>query len=300
MKVSRRGALQRHITNILVAGLIIVVLFAVYIEYFRNVIPEKSLESLIITIIYGVAIIEILGGFIYLYMVSSIQKEEAGTLRDLFRIVSYAILVVIILTRLGADVTSTLISAGFLGIILGLAAQSTISNFIAGVYLLSSKAFEPGDRVNIHTWQYTMVPQSYPHDKFIPGFYGTIKKIGILYTELTNDDGIPVYIPNNIVAQAMIINYHRATERFIKMQFDVDLDISFARLEPRVRRILKSNGIVNYTLNIEYLHSSLYVISIRVETEMRNVPRLKSKIYSDLLKFIHSHRHSHKHEEVRS
>ncbi len=251
-------------------------------------ITGRGMESIIASLLIGILAIEIVGVAVYAYFSRRIASEEAGPLRNLFRITAYIVLAIIILAELKVNITGILVSAGFLGIILGLAAQSTISNFIAGIYLLSSKAFEPGDNVIIHTWQYNLNPPSYPHDRFVPGFSGTIKSIGVLYTELTNEDKLPMLVPNSIVAQAMVINYHKAKEHMTKMQFDVDTRIRYVELEKRISALLRREKIADYRLDIDYLSKEIYVVTLRVRLNTRDRAEIRTALYSDILRYLNS------------
>jgi len=53
--------------------------------------------------------------------------------------------IMVILGMLGYDLTALLAGAGFLGIVVGLAAQSTLANFFAGMQLLADRPFKVGD-----------------------------------------------------------------------------------------------------------------------------------------------------------
>lgn len=278
----KRSALRRSLLNAITVAVISIVVF--YVALLLLKFSQTTINSLIWTLIYGVIFIEIIGLVIYLYFSSKVSHEEAGPLRDLFRIITYIILIIIILAELQVNLYGLLVSAGFLGIVLGLAAQSTIANFIAGIYLLSSDAFETGDHVIIHTWQYNLQPATYPHDRFVPGFTGIIKSIGILYTELTNEEHIPVYVPNNIVAQAMVINYKRAKDHMSRIQFDIDIRIKFTTVEEIVKAVMKKNKISAYRIDIEYLINNLYVITIHVKIDDEEKPKLKTEVYTALIK----------------
>ncbi len=235
---------KRRIFDMLVVFLILIVAFFLVLIHFQ--ISGRRIDTIFESVIIGILLIEICGILVYYYFMKSVAQEEAKPLRSLFRIISYMILIVVILSELNVNVTGILVSAGFLGIVLGLAAQSTLSNFISGVYLLSSKAFEPGDRVIIQTWQYSMMPPTYPHDKFIPGFAGMIKSIGVLYTELKSeeksDEGSIMLVPNNIVAQALVINYHRENKMMTKLQFDVDIKTDYKTIRKKIEKAIRRYG----------------------------------------------------------
>lgn len=276
-----------------VADIFIIILVAIIVIYTLLIyegIAGANERLVFETLLLGIVIIELLGVLTYVYFAKRIDKEEAGPLRNLFRVLAYMILIVILLVELNINVTGLLVSAGFLGIVVGLAAQSTLANFISGIYLLTSQAFEPGDSVIIHTWQYTLNPPSYPHDKFVPGFSGVIKSIGVLYTEMTNEEHLPMLVPNSIVAQALLINYHRAKEHMTRIQFDVDIRISFGDIDKLIRRVMSRNKtkVENYRINIDYLNNNLYVVTIHAKVDEADRQYVKTQVYNELLRYLNN------------
>ena len=267
--------------------LLIVAIYALLV--YLRILPIEGTLNIIVAIIGGAVAIEVMAWIVYAYFARNIVKEEAESLHNLFRIIAYMILLFLILSIVVGGIKNLIgsaVIAGFLGIVFGLAVQTTLSNFIAGIYLLASKSFETGDRVTIHTWQYGMQPQSYPHDRFVPGFSGVIKNIGVLNTEVTNDEGIPIFIPNNIVAQALIINHHKAKTRYITLQFDVALDIPFKKLKEVIDSTMKRKRIKGYKANIEYLHSQLYVVTLHLNMGAIDIKDLKSDIFNEIILFL--------------
>ncbi len=273
---------KRYAPIVLIIAVAIFAALYVLTRYL-NIAPASSQEAALSAII-GILGIELIGLILYYALRVSVKEEEASTLRNLFRVVGYSILIIFMFSLLSINVTGLLLTTGFLGIVLGLAAQSTLSNFISGVYLLSSKTFEPGDRVVLHTWQYTMQPQSYPHDKFVPGFYGRIKNIGLLYTEMTNDEGVPVYMPNSIVSGALVLNYGRAGADHVNMLFDMPVTLPFETVKKHIVAVLKENRIKNYSVSMEYLHNNIYVVTVHMVCEFQDRRELRSEIYQRIVK----------------
>ena len=288
---ARQPAKKRHGLLLDFLAVLVILLVAAYVllTYF-SIIPGSVIGYAIATGIFGMIIVEVLARIVYYYMLGNVHKAESKTLSDITRILGFVLVLLIALyVVFGYQYLGGLfVSAGFLGIILGLAAQSTISNFIAGLYLLASNVLEPDDNVVIHTWQYNFQAQSYPHDKFVPGLSGSIEAIGVLYTKMINDEGIPVYVPNNMVVQALIINYHRAKEHMRKIQFDVDISVPFNRLEKIINDVLKKSNIDIFKVNLEYLHQTFYVVTVHVRLKERDMRPLKSAIFNELIKEIGS------------
>ena len=108
---------------------------------------------------------------------------------NMFSVIVSALAVVTVLAQFGFDVVSIVAGLGIVGIAVGFAAQSTLSNFIAGITLLIERPFRIGDWVTIN------------------GQDGKVVKIALRTTWLRTRDNIFAMIPNDSVASSDIINY---------------------------------------------------------------------------------------------
>ncbi len=111
---------------------------------------------------------------------------------NLFSVLTVTFAAVTVLSQFGFDVVSIVAGLGGIvgGIAVGFAAQSTLSNFIAGITLLIERPpFRIGDWVTIN------------------GQDGKVVKIALRTTWLRTRDNIFTMIPNDNVASSEIINY---------------------------------------------------------------------------------------------
>jgi small-conductance mechanosensitive channel len=106
----------------------------------------------------------------------------------IFAFISYAHLVPA-LAGLG---TAWLASAGILSVIIGLAAQNTLGNLIAGISLLLYRPFNVGDHLQV------TAPTGLET--------GLVESINLGYTLLKTDDNRRVVVPNSIMASQTHIN----------------------------------------------------------------------------------------------
>lgn len=133
-------------------------------------------------------------------------------LQSLIRVIIYLITVVIILAMFGADFTGlgTILAGAVAGISLSL--QDVISSFAYGIIILSTHEYKIGD--------YIMV-QGGPE--------GTIKKINLLTTVITTVPCETVYIPNNVIGKASVINTSVEPVRMNTIKFKIptatDIDL---------------------------------------------------------------------------
>lgn len=87
--------------------------------------------------------------------------------------------------------TTLLASAGVVSIIIGVAAQNTLGNLIAGFSLVLYRPFRIGDEIQINT------PKGLTT--------GTVHALSLGYTVLRDSEGQLVVVPNNIMSNTIII-----------------------------------------------------------------------------------------------
>ena len=101
--------------------------------------------------------------------IRTISQMLSSILRYLFLI----IVLLVILSILGVNVTSLLAGLGILTAVVGLAFQDMIKDFIAGVAIIAENQFCVGDTVILQA----------------DGFKGEVTNIGLKTTEVTDDKG---------------------------------------------------------------------------------------------------------------
>src|SRR5215469_4741926 len=88
--------------------------------------------------------------------------------------------------------TALLTGASIASVVIGLAAQSTLGNLVAGVAITLYRPFRLGDRLQVSAPTGTEV--------------GNVEMLSLGYTTLRTDDGRFVVLPNSIAASQVIIN----------------------------------------------------------------------------------------------
>jgi len=90
---------------------------------------------------------------------------------------------------LGTAIASLFVAAGFASIVIGLAAQSTLSNLIAGITISLSQPFKLNDAV------------------VFKGDFCFVEDIRLMYTVLRTWDNRRLMVPNSIIQSDVVINY---------------------------------------------------------------------------------------------
>ena len=120
---------------------------------------------------------------------SKLEKAAHSLIKTLARTVMYVLLILIIASSVGINVTGIVALASVLTLAVSLALQNMLANVIGGFTLLYTHPFGSGDFVEI------------------AGQSGTVQEVGMAYTKLVTPDNKLVSIPNSAVVAAQIVNY---------------------------------------------------------------------------------------------
>src|ERR671914_552523 len=146
-----------------------------------------------------------------------LPPEAVTRYRVLRRSVTTAIVFVGILSALlvvpqvRAIAGGLLASSALLGLVIGLAAQRPLANFVAGVVIAFTQPLRIGDRVIVDEDE------------------GTVEEIGLNYTFIRTDDNARLVIPNEKLASdtirnSTIVSPEKLAEVTVKVPLDRDLN----------------------------------------------------------------------------
>ena len=203
-----------------------------------NLMPEQIVEwtnfaiRVGLSLIYGFAI-WVVGAGISSWasrrMRSAVQrgvpndKALAGFLSGVVRWLVLAVTAIAILQLFGIDATSLVAVLGAATLAIGLALQSTLSNFAAGVMLLLFRPFKIGDEVQI------------------AGHKGRVRNIQVFMTELATVDNIQIVIPNSEAWATSIINYSAHDRRRIDMTIGIDYNADIEQALTAIRTLMDAD-----------------------------------------------------------
>jgi small-conductance mechanosensitive channel len=153
-----------------------------------------------VTVVITVAAAAVLDGVLQRQVGKLVRRlpGDAAAIRTRWRVLRrLAVLCVVVVgvasaalnfpeTRLAAS--AALSSAAVLAVIIGFAAQSTLSNLVAGLVLALTQPIRLGDRVRVDERD------------------GVVEEIGLTFTYLRGDDGRRIVYPNSVLAASALEN----------------------------------------------------------------------------------------------
>lgn len=115
------------------------------------------------------------------------------------------------LNRIGVQTASIIAVIGAAGLAIGLALQASLSNFAAGVLLVTFRHFHAGDYVDFS------------------GTLGTVLIVQIFSTTLKTYDGRIIVVPNSKILSGNITNFsqepNRLIDTIISVSYDADIEV---------------------------------------------------------------------------
>ena len=151
---------------------------------------------------------------------------DNGTLTDhqrevslrLVQITLWTTALLIVLGVWEIDLTGLLVGAGFLGIVVGLAARKTLGAMLAGFVLMLSRPFEVGDWIAVDDEE------------------GIVSDITLMSTRIRAFDGEYIVVPNDVINSQLVRNRSRQG----RLRAEVDVGVDFETDVDRARPVAQS------------------------------------------------------------
>jgi small conductance mechanosensitive channel len=133
---------------------------------------------------------------------------------------------IVSLTFIEINVGPVLALIGAAGLVVGLALQSTLSNFASGMLILIYRPFDVGDIIEID------------------GVIGTVDSMTLLSTAIKTFDNQHLVVPNNNIWGTTIINVTGSRTRRVDLVFGIGYSDDMAKAESIMQQILEDHELV--------------------------------------------------------
>lgn len=140
----------------------------------------------------------------------NIHKQQMLT--RFVKYVFYVIIVLEVLSLFGIKLSALLGAAGIAGVAIGFAAQTSVSNLISGLFVLTEGSIKIGDAVTVD------------------GITGIVDEINLLSVRIHTYDNQMVRIPNSTIINSNLTNisYHAKRRITISVSIDYSTDMQTA------------------------------------------------------------------------
>jgi len=150
---------------------------------------------IIIIIIVGFVVIKLINRYLsHFFDKLDFDRTSKILIQNTVKIFLWIILIMIILSNLGFNITGFIAGLGILGFIVGFATKDVLSNLAAGIFLLINRPFKVGESVEVAKIK------------------GTVKEISISACIVITENKEYVTIPNSKIWGGPIKNLSRIKE----------------------------------------------------------------------------------------
>jgi len=186
-------------------------------KYFNAATLEKIFFIFIVVVI-GVALIYTFSFLVKKILPANWSKQRKMIINRAIVYTGFIVLFFIVISELNIDLTAVFGAAGIIGIVVGIASQTSIGNIVSGFFLVSEKSFEIGDVVRLG-------------DKS-----GTVYSIDLLSIKIKTFDNVLIRIPNQTVISSDLTN----VTRFPVRRMDFTVSVAYKENLDEVKNLLFS------------------------------------------------------------
>ena len=183
----------------------------------------QTLVVILVVIVVGIAAIKILNTITGRVTRKYLSQQYKMLVRKGIRYTGSVILLFIVLHLLGVKITALLGAAGIVGIAVGFAAQTSMSNLISGLFMISEKPFEIGDVIRVG------------------GTTGIVLSIDLLSVKIKTFDNQYIRIPNEKLLASELTNI----TRFPIRRFDINLGVAYKTDVNHLKAVLREIAAAN-------------------------------------------------------
>ena len=142
---------------------------------------------------------------------AAVTDHQREITHRITQVIIWSVSLVVVLGIWIEDLGSLLVGAGFLGIVIGMAARQTLGTVLAGFVLMFARPFEIGDWIEVEDNE------------------GIVTDISIVNTRIRSFDGEYIMIPNDVISTSMVTNRSRRGRLRIEVEVGVDYEADVER-----------------------------------------------------------------------
>lgn len=179
--------------------------------YFTWANLAKVITSVVAILIFWVCY-RVIRHFVKKAASKTLQKKTVSLIVKAISYCFYVLIVMYVLGLFGIKLSAIWGAAGIAGVAIGFAAQTSVSNLISGLFVVTDKAMKIGDFIEVD------------------GISGTIDSIGIISIKIHTGDNQLVRIPNSTIINTKLKNYSAFPYRRYIFETTVDYDSDFDKV----------------------------------------------------------------------
>lgn len=185
---------------------------------FFTVETLEKIIRIVVILVVGIAITYLLAFLTRKILPVKWSRQRKMIINRIIQYTGFIVIFLIVISELKVNLAPIFGAAGVIGLVVGVASQTSIGNIISGFFLVSEKSFEIGDVVRLG-------------DKT-----GTVFSIDLLSIKIRTFDNLLIRVPNQTVISTELINL----TRFPIRRMDLLVSVAYKEDLGKVKHILET------------------------------------------------------------
>ncbi|WP_320113002.1 mechanosensitive ion channel family protein [Draconibacterium orientale] len=236
-------------------------------KYFNAENLERLMWALIILVV-GVAVIYLVAFMVKRLLPKSLSQQRKMIIQRLVYYSGFLLLAFIVIAQLKINLAPFFGAAGVIGLVIGVASQTSIGNIVSGFFLVGEKSFEIGDVIKVG-------------DKS-----GTVFSIDLLSIKIRTFDNQLLRIPNQTIISTELINVTRFPIRRLDIIVSVAYKEDLARVKTVLEEVVKANPLSldepEPLITFKAFGASGIDILVGIWFEKQNYLKVKNSVFQEI------------------
>lgn len=182
------------------------------------------LARILLVLLVSVLLVKLVAFFTVQLFKRRFSQQSLMILKKVITYSGVIIIWMIVLAQLGLSLAALLGAAGIAGIAVGFAAQTSVSNVISGMFLISEKSFAVGDVIRVGTFQ------------------GVVLTIDLLSVKIRTFDNQYIRLPNEMLIKSEVTNVTRFPIRRLNVEFVVRYGTDLMKVKEVLSEVARANS----------------------------------------------------------
>ena len=191
-------------------------------KYFNADTLEKFIKVLIILAI-GITVIYLTAFLVKKLLPVKWSRQRKMIINRIILYSGFIILFFVVIAEMNVKLAPIFGAAGVIGLVVGVASQTSIGNIVSGFFLVSEQSFEIGDIIKIG-------------DKT-----GTVLSVDLLSVKIRTFDNLLIRVPNQTVISTELTNLTRFPVRRVDIQVSVAYKEDLNKVKNIIEEVAKNN-----------------------------------------------------------
>jgi small-conductance mechanosensitive channel len=236
-------------------------------KYFNAENLERLMWALIILVV-GIAVIYLVAFMVKRLLPKSLSQQRKMIIQRLVYYSGFLLLAFIVIAQLKINLAPFFGAAGVIGLVIGVASQTSIGNIVSGFFLVGEKSFEIGDVIKVG-------------DKS-----GTVFSIDLLSIKIRTFDNQLLRIPNQTIISTELINVTRFPIRRLDIIVSVAYKEDLARVKTVLEEVVKANPLSldepEPLITFKAFGASGIDILVGIWFEKQNYLKVKNSVFQEI------------------